>query len=168
MKKISLLISLFILISLSSKAQIPKLQSIFIYNFTKYIEWPASYKSGDFTIGVIGQTPLTKELNNLAKSKKAGSQTISIKKFNKVSEIDKCNILFIPKNKSNELSNILNKLNGKSTLIITEKKGMAKQGAGINFVIVNNKQKFELNKANITKYKLKISPSLINLAIIIK
>ncbi|MCK5822567.1 MAG: YfiR family protein [Bacteroidales bacterium] len=168
MKKISLLISLFILINLSGKAQVPKLQSIFIYNFTKYIEWPASYNSGDFTIGIFGQTPLAKELNILAKSKKVGSQKISIKKFKNVSEIDKCNILFVPKNKSSELINILKKLKDKSTLIITEKKGMARQGAGINFIIVNNIQKFELNKTNITKYNLKISPNLIKLAIIVK
>ena len=41
--------------------------------------------------------------------------------------------------------------NRKNTLIITEKPGLAKQGSGINFVIENNKQKFEMNKTNIEK-----------------
>ncbi len=139
MKKLSILITLFISISICCNAQVPKLQSIFIYNFTKYIEWPASYTSGNFIIGVLGQSPLTKELNNLSKTKKVLNQPIVINKFKNI-----------------------------STLIITEKKGMAKQGAGINFVIVNNKQKFELNKANISKYNLKVSPNLINLAILVQ
>ncbi len=167
MKKISLLITLFISISICSNAQVPKLQSIFIYNFTKYIEWPASYTSGNFIIGVIGQSPLINELNNLSKSKKVGNQPIVITKFNSVSEISKCNILFVPKNKSSELNDVINKLKSTSTLIITEKEGLAKQGAGINFVIVDNKQKFELNKTNISKYNLKVSTSLTNLAILV-
>ncbi len=168
MKKLSLIIVLFLSVSIYSNAQIPKLQSIFIYNFTKYIEWPASYNTGNFVIGVLGQSPLIKELNNLSKLKKAGNQPIVITRFHNVEEISKCNILFVPTNKSSQINDITNKLKGKSTLIITEKKGMAKQGAGINFVIIDNKQRFELNKANILKCNLKVSPSLVNLAILVK
>lgn len=168
MKKISLIIALFLSISICSNAQVPKLQSIFIYNFTKYIEWPTSYNTGNFVIGVLGQSPLIKELTTLSKSKKVGNQPIVITKFHNVEEISKCNILFVPINKSSQLNNVVNKLKGKSTLIITEKKGMAKQGAGINFVIIDNKQKFELNKTNISKYNLKVSASLINLAILVQ
>ena len=168
MKKLAILITLFVSISICSNAQVPKLQSIFIYNFSKYIEWPASYTSGNFIIGVFGQSPLTKELNNLSKSKKVGNQPIVINKFNNVSEISKCNILFVPKNKSDEINNIINKLKGQNTLIITEKEGMAKKGAGINFIIADNKQKFELNEANILKSNLKVSTSLLNLAILVK
>ena len=29
-----------------------------IYRFTKYIDWPDSKKSGDFIIGIIGESPL--------------------------------------------------------------------------------------------------------------
>lgn len=168
MKKLSLIIVLLLSISIYSNAQIPKPQSIFIYNFTKYIEWPASYNTGDFVIGILGQSPLTKELTNLSKSKKVGNQPIAVKKFQNVGEISKCNILFVPANKSSEINDITNKLKGKSTLIIAEKKGMAKKGAGINFVIINSKQRFELNKANILKYNLKFSPRLVNLAILVQ
>ena len=31
-----------------------KIKAIYIYNFTKYIEWPDSYKEGSFVIGFIG------------------------------------------------------------------------------------------------------------------
>jgi hypothetical protein len=53
----------------------------------------------------------------------------------------------------------------KSTLIVTDKAGMAKKGAAINFIYADNKQKFELNKSNIEKYDLKVSQSLVKLSI---
>jgi hypothetical protein len=42
------------------------------------------------------------------------------------------------------------------------------KGSGINFVVKNNRQKFELNKNNVEKYKLKISSNLEALAFSVK
>src|SRR5688500_10416091 len=47
-----------------------------IYHFTKYIDWPEDKKSGDFVIGVIGDTPLFNELKKIISNKTAGSQKI--------------------------------------------------------------------------------------------
>jgi hypothetical protein len=55
-----------------------------------------------------------------------------------------------------------------NTLIITEKQGLVEKGAGINFVIKNNRQKFELNKKNVERYKLKVSSNLEALAFTVK
>ena len=63
---------------------------------------------------------------------------------------------------------LVDKIKNKSTLIITDRAGLATKGAGINFVIQENKQKIELNKSNIEKYKLKVASSLVELAIQVK
>ena len=52
-----------------------------IYHFTKYIDWPENRKSGDFIIGVIGETPLFDELKKIIASKKALNQKIVIRHF---------------------------------------------------------------------------------------
>ena len=63
---------------------------------------------------------------------------------------------------------VIAKVKGKSTLVVTDKSGMAKQGASINFVSIDNKQKFELNKSNLAKMDLKVSSSLVQLAIVVE
>lgn len=140
---------------------------MFLYNFTKYIEWPQEYKQGEFVIGILGggSDNLKKELDKLAQTKKAGSQTIIIKTFGAVSEIEKCHMLFIPEAKSALLDEATAKCRKSSTLIVTEKDGLTKRGAAINFVVKDNKQNFELNKSNIEKYNLNVSSSLLSLAI---
>ena len=148
-------------------AQIEKLQAFFIYNFTKYIEWPPDYQAGNFDILVLGNSAIDTHLKDIASSKKVGNQTIIIKRISSVNEISKCHIVFISKEKSDELPNVISRIGSNSILIITEKNGLASMGSAINFVIVNDKQKFELNKRNVTKYGLKISNQIDALAIIV-
>ncbi|MGL4596111.1 MAG: YfiR family protein [Bacteroidia bacterium] len=143
-----------------------RLKSVFLYNFTRYIEWPEEYKTGNFVINVYGSNSgLLMELNNMAKVKTVGSQKIEIKQTTLLDGIGKPHILYVTPENSAQLSDIITKLKGKSTLLVTEKPGLAGKGSAINFVIVENKQKFELNKTNAEKYSLKVSSALVNLAI---
>ena len=143
-----------------------KIKATFLYNFTKYIDWPDKYKEGNFAIGVLGTTPFYNDLSTLLSTKTVGNQKFEIKSYTNVESITGiCHILFIPAENSAMLPDVLKKLKGKSTLIVTEKIGMTKQGSAINFIIENNKQRFELNKTNIEKYNLKVSSILEALAI---
>ena len=146
-----------------------KIKATFIYNFTKYIDWPDKYKEGNFVIGVLGTSSFYNDLTAMLSTKTVGAQKFEIKSFTSAESVTGvCHILFIPADQSAQLPDVLKKMKGKSTLIVTEKSGMAKQGSGINFIVENNKQRFELNKMNIEKYSLKVSSTLMALAIAIE
>lgn len=144
-----------------------KIKSIYIYNFTKYIEWPDDYKSGNFVIGILGESNVQGSLEAMAATKKAASQPFEIKQFSSVDQITSCHMLFIPRKQGAQLSAARKKVSGGATLIITEEEGLALKGSGINFIVQENKQKFELNKSNIEPYKLQISSSLLSLAVLV-
>jgi hypothetical protein len=142
-----------------------KIKAIYIYNFTKYVEWPPESKSGNFVVGISGTSAtLFGELNKMASTKKVGSQTIEIINLGASSDAAKCHIVYVANN-SNLLPDIISKVKGKNTLIVTENSGLTKQGAGISFVLVDSKQKIELNKANIESHNLKVANSLEQMAV---
>lgn len=145
-----------------------KIKAVFIYNFTKYIEWPQTYKEGEFTIGIIGETPLYSELIKMTETKKVANQTLEVKKFSSPADVTKCHILYVSKDKSSSLGDIIKQLKNNSTLLVTEENGLMDKGAGINFIIKDNRQKFELNKSNVERYKLKVSSNLEALAFTVK
>ena len=146
-----------------------KIKAVFLYNFTKYIEWPKTYKEGNFIIGLYGiNSSLSAELNKMAATKSVGTQKFEIKTMSSLDGANKCHMLFIPSTSGGQFSEVVSKLKGQSTLIITEKPGLTKQGAAINFVVQDNKQKFELNKANAEKYDLKVSSNLASLAVVVE
>lgn len=139
-----------------------KLKAMFIYNFTRYVDWPQSYKEGNFVIGILGKSTLNTELTNfVSQGKKAGgTQPFEIKNFTSNAGITKCHILIVSSEFAGDLGDVFNKVKSSSTLVVTEKRGMAEQGAAINFVVHKNKQEFELNKANAEKHDLKVSSTL--------
>jgi hypothetical protein len=165
MKKLLLSVG-FIIFSLHvCHAQSEKFKALFMYNFTKYIEWPASVRQGDFVIAVLGNSPMTKELEIIAGKQKVGAQNILVKTFNSVNDIDYCHILYVPSSKSASIAQIIEKISGKSILIITDKEGLASQGACINYVSDGDRIKYELNKKNIEKRGMIVNSSLVTLGI---
>lgn len=142
--------------------------SIFIYNFTKYIQWPDEYNTGDFIIGVYGETKLIKELDKLAQLRNVNGRKIVIKTYNSIKEIDaKCQILFIDVAQSNNLSEVLEKTKTRSMLIVTNKDGLGKTGSLINFTTLEGKPTFEMNINALERRNLKFAQQLKTLAIII-
>jgi hypothetical protein len=165
MRKIfTLVFCCVIYINIIAQTDIPKAQAMFIYNFSRLIEWPASYKSGPFIIGFIGSSSTHEQMESFSVGKSVGSQPISVQKFASVADISSCHILFVPFSKTKEMVNILSKLQGKSTLIITEKNGAINDGSAINFVVVDDKLKFEFKPDNATKYQIKVSSKLNEMA----
>lgn len=150
---------------INAQASNAKMESVFMYNFTKLVNWPVAYRSGNFVIGVLGNSPIVNELKNMAKTKKAGSQNIEIVTFGSVGAITKCHIIFVPKGQAGNIPSVASKVSSFSTLIVSEAPGAIDKGAAINFVIIDNKQKFELRESNATKYGLTIGAQLRNLGI---
>jgi hypothetical protein len=145
-----------------------KVKAVFLYNFTKYFEWPEKMKSGNFIIQIVGSNnSLNAELNKMASSKQVGTQKLEIMISSTVDYTLKPHIIFLLNESSDLLRDVNSKYKGKGTLIITEKSGLAKLGAAINFVVADNKQKFEYSKNNAVKAGLKTSDGLNSLAIVV-
>ncbi|MHB8260449.1 MAG: YfiR family protein [Bacteroidia bacterium] len=141
-----------------------KFKAVYIYGFTKYFEW-INNKEGNFVITILGENAgLVNELSNIAKTRMVGTQKMEIKNYQTITEVEATNILYITPDKSGMLANALSKFKGKSVLIITEKQGLAKGGATINFIVEESKQKFELNKTAASKAGLTMSAGIEKLA----
>ena len=167
MRKIHLLILGGLLLFSTSliAQQQEQVQSAFIYHFTKYMEWPSSKQSGDFIVAVVGNDPIEAHLKALAKTKKVGTRNIVVKKFSSVSSIENCHIIFLSSKLSSQINGGIAKAKQYKALLITEKSGYGKKGAGINFVVVGGKPKFEINEAAIKASGLKVSAKLVHLGI---
>ncbi|HSZ34117.1 MAG TPA: YfiR family protein [Puia sp.] len=170
--KLILVTAFFLLPGLCvSQAQQPMdyaVQANIIYRFTKYIEWPESKRTGDFIIGVVGDSPLSDQLQNFIANKTAGSRKIVIRKFSSSAEIFNCQILFISEDESDNLKKIAARTAGSPILLVSESDGLALKGACINFIIVSDHLKLEINKNNIEQRNLNIASELLQLGKLVK
>jgi hypothetical protein len=145
-----------------------KSYTLFVYNFMKYIEWPEEVSKGDFVIGVYGDSPIVKELETLAATKKLKGRNIVVKKISTDAEALNCHLVYIIPSKSNVLKTLSETTKGKSVLIITERESLAKKGAHISFYVLDDVNlKFDVNKTVLEQNNLKISTTLINLGTVV-
>lgn len=144
-----------------------KVHANIIYRFTKYIEWPESTQRGDFIIGIVGDSPLYQELGNLTNGKFVGNQRILIRKFSVGAASYHCQMLFISQEESRSLKKIALVTADMPVLLITEDNGLAKKGSCINFIIVDDHLKLEINKNNILSCNLNIASELLKLATLV-
>lgn len=145
---------------------VAKQKATYLYQFTKYFDWPNDMKTGNFVIQLVGtDNNMSSALNNLVSIKQTVlGRKLEIRNSSTLDASDAPQILFILKNESDKLKEALSKFKGKGSLIVGEKPGLAEAGAAISFIAVDEKLKFEYSKNNAVKAKLKTNEELKNLA----
>lgn len=143
------------------------LEAAFIYNFTKYIDWGPYARDSIFVIGVAGDSPILESLDAIAASSRINKKRVIVKTINRGAEIAGCDILFISKKSRMPLNFILGKTRP-GVLTISEQPGFAEAGTAFNFIVVNNRLKFEANLKAISSAGLKAGSQLLKLATIVE
>jgi hypothetical protein len=146
---------------------IHEVYSMMVFNFVKYVQWPAGDNSKEFIIGVVGNNDIYNTLTAWYGGKAKGAKTYVIKKFKNASEVTDCQVVFIDSSKSNEFDAINSQVAGKSTLVVTNRNGLGSKGSCINFKTVDDKLRFELNQHAIEASNLKVAGALTSMAILI-
>lgn len=144
-----------------------EIYSMMVFNFVKYVQWPANDANKEFVIGVVGSNDIYNTLNAWYAGKAKGAKTYVIKKFNNAAEVTDCQVVFIDRSKSGEFEAVNNKVKGKGTLVVTDRNGLGSKGSCINFKTVDDKLRFELNQQAIEASNLKVAGALTSMAILI-
>jgi hypothetical protein len=169
--KVQLIIFIAMLSCSSAQAQQDKGYSVhanIIYHFTKYINWPDPLKTGDFVIGVIEAPELYVELKKVADLKTVGSSRMVIKTISAHAVSFSCHIVFIGDDASDNLKKIVAATANTPVLLVTETEGAARKGACINFALIDDRLKLEINKTNIAERELRIATELLQLGTVVK
>ena len=168
MKKVILIFVASLVIHGVSHAQDDKFKALFIYNFTKYMEWPASKQTGDFKIGVLGSSPITNELKAFTAKKLVGQQKIVVEEIMSIDDCYKYHIVFVPAKVSSRAEEIVKQVTNKGVLLVTDKQGMAATTSGINFVKVDGQQTFEICEKHIHEQGVTAAKSLLSLGVTVE
>jgi hypothetical protein len=142
------------------------LKALFIYNFTKHIEWPESKSSASkFSIVIYGHSAITEKLSTLLKNRKIRDKAVEIIESTNKEILEKASIVFIPQSKIGKVIELENSLEARGILYVSEEIKMPVKGSCINLTSKNEKMKFELNESSLKKEGLKVSNQLLELSI---
>jgi hypothetical protein len=170
MKRIEkiLVINLFIALAVSSirlNAQTTNYQvyALYVINIAKYSQWPVN--SAEFHVTVLGKSKVFEELNKHASTKNINGAPMKVTQAESIADVDHTHIIYLSDGKSGMLEDLLKTIQGKPVMIIAEREGLVKRGAGFSFVLMdNNTLRFDINNTELEKHQIKVSKSLSTLA----
>ena len=140
------------------------IKASYVYNFAKLVGWPDNKSKGSFTIGILGDPDLYKQIVEKYSGKRIGNQSIEIVQLLGIDQLPEMHILFISRQMSLKTAQIAQSVDKNNTMIITESEAGLREGATLNFVVVDNLQKFEISVTNAEKHGLTIGSTLKSLA----
>ncbi len=171
LKKLSKFFIILLFLSTSSfadGAKIKDIQTAYIYNFAKFIKWPATIaKSDSFHVCIYGDADFDGRLDKL-NQKSLGKKKISVLRVDKKEEIQSCQILVLPSLEDSKLTELIAWAKKHHIVTISDTNGYAAQGVMINFYLENKKVRFEINHNEAKNAKITISSKLLRVAKVVK
>jgi len=142
----------------------------FLFNFTKFIEWPpGSYRSpsAPLVICIAGHDPFSLVTENELRTRTVSGHPIEIRTLRPTDTLSGCSMVFIPVTDRDHADNILRALSGSSTLTVGEIEGFATRGGILNLTVKRSRLHFEINQRAAERAGFKIRSKLLSLADIV-
>jgi hypothetical protein len=137
-----------------TKEQEYEKKSLFLYNFTKLVEWPIEYNGTEFVIGVVSDDICLREIQDFMAQKKVSGKKIIVEKYKKGARY---NVVYITSAESGSFSTVKNAVKKNKTLLVTDD---ATAGSHISFILDQDKVRYLVNKIAIEKAGLKVGQEL--------
>jgi len=143
----------------------------FLFNFAKYVDWPASaFPQADspIQIGIVGKDPFGADLEKTLKNKTVKNRTFTVVHFAEPGDIRSCHMLFVSKSEKGRLPEILEQAGRWPVLTVGEDPDFARSGGATTILIEQEKPRLEVNPEAAEKAGLTISAKLLKAATIVK
>jgi hypothetical protein len=148
-----------------------QVQAVFLFNFSRFVEWPAqtfAAPTDPFVIGIIGSDPFGGRLDEAVRNERIDGHPLTVRRFQSASEVEHCQILFIDRSEMGRLGQILAALDHHSTLTVSAADGAAQRGVMIQFANENSRIKLRINVDSARAAGLTISSKLLRPAEIVE
>lgn len=144
-------------------------KALFIYHFTRHIEWPAPASMNNrFLICIHGKSEIRETLQEALKGRKIMNMPVEIRDVSKPEEAAGAQLIYISRGRAETAQVFIDDYYDKPVLILTEDRHMIQKGSCINLLEKDSRLRFELSENNIRKKGLKVSSQLSRLAILIR
>lgn len=144
-----------------------QVKAAFLFNFAKFVEWPAdAFRSDDapLQICVLGQDPFDPDFEQAIAEKTVNGRRLEIIHPSGLDQAKACQIIFVAASEGPRLREILRRLRGSGALTVGDAAGFARMGGIINFVLDDSRVRFEINLQAADRAHLKLSARLLTVA----
>ena len=139
-----------------------RVKAAYLFNFTKFIDWPATATGGrsSFSICLAGRNPFGSTLSATLVGELAAGLPMTTRVVS-APQASTCHVLFVPRGIA--AAPYLRAIGAARVLTVGETPDFLTQGGAINFVLDGGRVRFEINQAAAERAQLKVSSRLLQL-----
>lgn len=142
-----------------------RVKAAFLYHFTTYVNWPADVLADDvFTIAVLGSDSVAEELSAYLPGHTIQGRPMEVRQVRSVGELDGEEVLYIGSRENRRLAEHLARIASRPMLVVTDDPDGLRDGAVINFRIVDERVRFEISLRSAQQAGLELSSRLLSAA----
>lgn len=165
-------IAMLILVHFNLSAQAPsaneyQLKAAFIYNFTRFVNWPpnpSARSNAYFVIGVLNEDRLADKIRELVKGEQINDRPIVVRSFDSRTEIGNCDILYVSVRDAAGMKDQLPNMNQRGILTISDAPNFARWGGLIRFFKEDNKLRMQINIDQAREARFSMSSKLLSIS----
>lgn len=154
-----------------TKASESAVKATYLYNFSRFVQWPAdaaSTKVDSFSICVFGEDPFGPVLDTILSGESIGGKAVVAKGVTKLQDASDCRVLYISASEESRLKEILGSVDRAGVLTVSDIPQFSLRGGMIQFVFVGNRVRFEVNLSNAQAAGLTLSSDLLKVAVAVR
>jgi hypothetical protein len=146
-----------------------EVKATYLYNFARFTEWPAKDAGENtFAVCVLGHDPFGSILDTILAGEAIDGKHMVHRRISAVQDAGDCRIVFISSSEESRLKETLAVLGKMSALTVSDISDFSVRGGMIQFVLEQNKVRFEVNLETTGKAGLVLSSELLKVAISVR
>jgi hypothetical protein len=145
------------------------LKAGFLFNFMKFVEWPAEVLPADRSIQacVIGTPKVADALARGVKGRTANGHSVTVSGLAQGDSLRSCHLLYVEGNDEGETARIVAKAAGLSVFTVSDFDRFALRGGVANFYVANDRLRFAINVEAARRARLQISSKMLAIATLV-
>jgi YfiR/HmsC-like len=143
------------------------IKAAFLYNFTKFIEWPESAfpgSSAPFDVCVFASEGFTREIRAVMYREQVRGRPVTVTVPGPGDALTACHVIYFGGGETERARKHLPPLRNTPVLTVGEGEGFLKQGGVIAFLLVNDRVRFDISKRGADGAGLIVSSKLLRVA----
>ncbi len=144
-----------------------QLKAAFLYNFTKFVDWPPqrfAKPEAPIVIAVLGRNPFDDTVQELALDRKVNGRAVKFLRTEVPAQALGAHLVFIAAGEEPRFADAIATLHAGGVLTVGESEHFAAAGGAITFVMEDNKVRFVINLAATQTAQVRVSAQLQKLA----
>ena len=141
-------------------------KAAFLYRFTGYVDWPSqALADPQFTIAVLHADGVATKLGRLLQNRLVQNRPARVRSIKNVRELNGAQMLYIGTAHRDDLRHVIAAMAGHPVLIVTNEEGGLDAGSTVNFLLIDQRVRFEISLDAAQNSGLKIASELLAVAI---